>query len=191
MLEHSQTHKSNRIETNIMSIISRFIAAALLSLSASSALGAGVGLTFPSLSPAERAPLFELKDLNGQVHTLDQYKGQVLLVNFWATWCQPCRAEMPALERAEKALADIGVKLLAIDYGEPEEDVQAFAEETGTGITLLLDPKGRQARAWPLRGLPTTFIVNRAGMITHKIQGERAWDSEEVLAALRKAATHP
>lgn len=182
-------HKTNRMETHSMSITSRFIAAALAALLASGA--AADGRLLPTLSPAEKAPVFALKDLDGQVHSLGQYKGQVLLVNFWATWCPPCRAEMPALERAEKALIDVGIKLLAIDYGEPEEDVRAFAEETSTSITLLLDPKGSQARAWPLRGLPTTFVVNRAGVITHKIQGEREWDSEEVLAALRKAAANP
>lgn len=137
------------------------------------------------------APDFDLTAVDGSRHSLADYAGRVLVVNFWATWCAPCREEMPALARLRQRMHNDGVEVLAIDFGEPREDVQRFADEVALDLPLLLDPNGTQAPTWKVRALPTTYIVDRRGRIALTIAGEREWDSDQVVEALRAIANEP
>lgn len=131
----------------------------------------GLGASGPTATPAPAAvvgapaPDFTLKNLSGEDVTLSKLQGQVVLVNFWATWCAPCRAEMPAIQRRYDALKDQGFTVLAVDDDEAQRDVAAFAEAYELTFPILLDPGESVVGLYRVLAFPTTFIVDRQGTI--------------------------
>jgi peroxiredoxin len=117
------------------------------------------------------APNFTLESLAGDSVTLADLRGQVVLLNFWATWCGPCEAEMPAIEARYKAFGKSGLAVLAINLAEPEAEVQAFVDRLGLTFTILMDPSETVFDLYRVRGYPTTFIVDREGMIIQQRVG--------------------
>jgi peroxiredoxin len=111
------------------------------------------------------APDFTLVDLNGNSVTLSDLQGQVVLINFWATWCGPCRLEMPAIEAEYVARKSQGFTVLAVDWDEPAADVRDFVESLELTFTVLLDPGSVVNDLYRVRGYPTTFFVNRDGYV--------------------------
>ncbi len=124
--------------------------------------GAGVG---------RRAPDLQLESLDGRQVSLADYAGQVVLINFWATWCPPCKEEIPAIERAYQAHRDEGFVVLGINDGEAFEVIQAFAGELGITYPVLIDKRGDVAARYRRRGLPLTLIVDRNGVIQVRHEG--------------------
>jgi peroxiredoxin len=111
-----------------------------------------------------RAPGFELYDLKGNRIGLKDTRGKYVLINFWATWCAPCRIEMPAIQsRFERHKADFTV--LAVDFDEPAGVVQAFVDELGLTFPILLDPGAKVQRLYQVRGYPTSVFVDRQGIV--------------------------
>ncbi len=132
--------------------------------------------TGPGLPPAApeinaRAPLFDLPRADGPRLRLADTAGSPVIVNFWATWCGPCRVEMPALQRFYEAHQAAGLRILAINTGETAGAVRAWRDEFGLTFDLLLDEGQQAAASYQLRGQPTTFIVSPAGLITHIFYG--------------------
>ena len=119
------------------------------------------------------APSIELARLNGERLKLADLRGQVVVVNFWASWCPPCRAEMPALERAYQAERERGLEILAVNttYQDQLGAAQTFVSERGLSFPILLDRTGETANRYRMRALPTTFFVDRAGVIRKVIVG--------------------
>lgn len=111
------------------------------------------------------APDFSLETPDGETYRLSDFRGQVVLLNFWATWCAPCRIEMPAIQARYEGLRDQGFAVLAVDFDEPADLVRAFGEELGLTFPLLLDPGARIQQTYRIRGYPTTFFVDREGVI--------------------------
>ncbi|HZD55102.1 MAG TPA: redoxin domain-containing protein, partial [Anaerolineales bacterium] len=110
------------------------------------------------------APDFELDTLSGEAVRLSDYRGKTVLLNFWATWCAPCRLEMPAMQsRFEEHKSDLAV--LGINFDEPESDVQAFAQELGLTFTILLDPGGEVQKLYRIRGYPSTYFLDADGVV--------------------------
>ena len=128
-------------------------------------------------SPLE-APPFALPGLEGKEHRLSDYGGKVLVVNFWASWCLPCREELPSMNRAARKVLEQPVVWLAINVGEDREAVAAFTADYPIDFTVLLDSSGRVSQDWKVTGMPMTFVVNRDGFIAHRIVGKREWDDE-------------
>jgi peroxiredoxin len=130
------------------------------------------------------APALDLVDIHGRQHRLDDYRGRVVVVNFWAIWCPPCRAEMPSLQRAWQQLRDRDIVLLAVDVGESSERVAAFAAKQSLDFPLLLDEQAAAFDSWPVPGLPTTFIVDKRGRLAYRASGGREWDEPAILEAI-------
>lgn len=119
-----------------------------------------------SAAPALGAPApdFELETLSGGKLSLEDLRGKTVLLNFWATWCGPCRVEMPAIQsRFEQHHPELEV--LAINFDEPANQVQAYVQELGLTFTVLLDPGGEVQRLYRIRGYPSTYIVDEDGII--------------------------
>jgi thiol-disulfide isomerase/thioredoxin len=133
-----------------------------------------------------KAPQFALRDLERQVHRLDDFSGKVVVVNFWASWCVPCRQELPSMNRASRALPSELVVWLAINVGEDREAVVAFRNDYPMAFTVLLDTDGRVSKDWQIAGMPTTFVINPEGEIAHQILGKRDWNDAAHLQLVRQ-----
>ena len=143
----------------------------------------GKGLTPVAGQPS--APDFTLTDIDGKSHRLSNYRGKVVIVNFWATWCPPCRAEMPSMQRAWQKLKKQNVVMLGVDVGEDEDTIFKFTADYPVEFPLLMDHDSSVISRWPVRGLPTTFIIDPKGHIAYRAIGGRDWDSPELLDKVR------
>ncbi len=127
------------------------------------------------------APEFVLVDADGKQHRLSDYRGNVVAINFWATWCPPCLREMPSMQRLWDRWKNKNFVILAIDVGEDDETVFRFTIELDTPLEfpLLLDREGKVVAQWPVLGLPTTFILDKQGRVVYRAVGGREWDQAE------------
>jgi peroxiredoxin len=134
------------------------------------------------------APDFALKDADGKLHRLSENRGKVVLVNFWATWCPPCRREMPSMQRAWTQLQGENFEMLAINVGEDEDTIFGFTFSTGVELTfpILLDRDAQVIKAWPVIALPTSFVLDPQGRIVYRAVGGREWDDPELLKKIRE-----
>lgn len=135
---------------------------------------------------AEPAPLPEavLTTGEGTETSLADHRGKWLVVNFWATWCAPCRREMPSLDRLQAAMPDIAVLPVATGRNDPERIAAFYAEAGVTTLPVLRDPKSQLGRAMGVLGLPVTVIVDPEGREVARLIGGAEWDSPEALAVL-------
>jgi peroxiredoxin len=111
------------------------------------------------------APEFTLKTVDGQSVSLSDYRGKVVLLNFWATWCEPCKLEMPAFDQAQQSVGPQGFQVLAVNFDEAQSDVQAFQEELELTFPLLLDPGAVVQRVYRVLGYPTSYWIDAQGMV--------------------------
>ena len=132
------------------------------------------------------APEFELPGEDGKTYRLSDFRGRVVVLNFWATWCPPCREEMPAMERAWQKVKAKGIVLVAVNVGEDDDQIFQFLGDFPVTFPILLDRKGEIVKRYPVIGLPTTFIIDLAGRVTHRAVGTRDWDHSELIGQLLK-----
>jgi thiol-disulfide isomerase/thioredoxin len=125
-------------------------------------------------------PPLALRDLEGRLQRLEDHRGKVVLVNFWATWCDPCRDEMPSLGQLRAALGQRRFEVLAVNLGEPESRIHAFREKVPLNFPVLLDRDTAAAKAWKARILPASFLVGPDGRIVFSHLGELDWSREKV-----------
>ncbi len=126
------------------------------------------------------APDFQLKDLNGQSVSLSDFRGRPVLLNFWATWCPPCRYELPFLQEIYDEWSGRELVLLTIDVGENPASVRDFVANNNLTLPVLLDTNRSVAQKYAVTAYPTTFFIDREGMVKQKIIG--AFPSKEALA---------
>lgn len=126
-----------------------------------------------------QAPDFTLKDLSGNTVSLRELRGKVVFLNFWATWCPPCRLEMPAMEQLHKEFSDQGLVVLAVNFRESPDEVRSFLKQHGLTFTTLLDEQERAFGLYRAWSLPTTYLINKNGEIVGKVIGYRDWNSEQ------------
>ncbi|MGD8743127.1 MAG: TlpA disulfide reductase family protein [Granulosicoccaceae bacterium] len=131
-----------------------------------------------------QTPALALKDLRGKVHNLSDYKNQVVLVQFWATYCAPCRKEMPSMNRLQDKLKGKPFKILAVNMAEEASDVKAFVKEVKPGFTILLDTDGTYIQQWKVFAAPANFIIGKDGKIKYTLYGGVEWDADEIVATL-------
>ena len=138
-----------------------------------------VGERPAALAVLFEAPDFTLSTLSGTSLSLAELRGKVVLLNFWATWCVPCRKEMPAIEALYQRYKERGLEVLAISLDKiPAAPVEAFVKEVGVTYRIALDPSWGTARTYGVRGLPATFLIDRAGNVVLRELGERDWMEE-------------
>jgi len=136
----------------------------------------------PEIFPVQvgsTAPQFTATDVKtGQPTTLAAFKGQVVLLNIWATWCEPCKIEMPSLEQLEKDVGPQGLKIVSVSIDEGGPDVvKQFARDYGLTFRILHDQSGRIQRIYQTTGVPESFVINRQGKIVKKVIGAADWDA--------------
>ena len=133
------------------------------------------------------APALKLNDLNGLAHDLGKLKGRVVLINFWATWCPPCRREMPSLERLKQQLQGEAFSVLAVDVGESINDIELFTSQLDTSLSfpILLDSRSQAMQSWKIAGLPTTYVVDKKGRVVGNAIGGREFDHPEMVRTIR------
>ncbi|MGH7029055.1 MAG: TlpA family protein disulfide reductase, partial [Stellaceae bacterium] len=143
-----------------------------------------LGVFIPDLPP-QPAPEVSFADAAGQKFHLADFAGKVVVVNLWATWCAPCRREMPSLERLQTRLGD-KITILAISEDtRGEKAVAPFVAKLGLkSVKTYLDPKSIVAQAFKVEGLPTSFLIDRNGRVRGRVVGEAKWDSPKMLAII-------
>jgi peroxiredoxin len=147
---------------------------------------------FSASDSGESAPLFEATALNGDSVRLQDFAGKVILLNVWATWCPPCRQEMPALERLYEQLGGRGLNVVAVSVDESAQPngtrgiVEQFVKRHGLRFPVLLDPRGHVEDLYGVDALPTTFLIDRDGRIRKKVVGGAEWDRPPYSDLVRK-----
>lgn len=129
---------------------------------------------------------FSLEDLEGETGRLSDYRGGVVFLNFWATWCPPCREEMPSMERLQEIMTDQPFNIVAINVQEDPETVASFVDEFGYTFPILLDRTGQVAANYNVRGIPTTYFITPDGTMVGMLVGTRYWDEPEMVAAIER-----
>lgn len=139
-----------------------------------------------ALKPRQTAPDMVLKDTDGKTVSLSNLRGKVVAVNFWATWCPPCRREFPSMERLRLAFEKKPLVILAVNEGETADTIEAFTSQLdlAPNFPILLDPEGDAMAFWTVRGLPTTFIVDKRGRIAYRAIGGREFDHPDIIKAI-------
>lgn len=127
-------------------------------------------------------PALALKDLQGTARSLKEWRGKVLVVHFWATWCEPCVAEMPTLMRLKDELRDEPFEVVAVNLGEADTRIQSFYSKLGLDFVTLLDRDGDAKKKWKVGGVPMSFVVGADGRARYRYFGEIDWTSADVLA---------
>jgi cytochrome c biogenesis protein CcmG, thiol:disulfide interchange protein DsbE len=160
----------------------------LLVLAGLVAAGWTVRDRFLPVEVGTRAPNFTATDLDGRVVALDDLRGEVVLLNVWATWCAPCREEMPSMQQLHDRFAEDGFRVVAVSVdapagqgfrtSQPGGDVRAFVRDYGLTFDVWLDPAGEIQRIYRTTGVPESFLIDRNGAIVKKVIGATDWDSE-------------
>ena len=137
------------------------------------------------VSGGVQAPAFELTTTGGKTVALAGLKGQVVFLNFWATWCPPCREEMPSMERLHQEFKEQGLAVLAVNIQESPKQAERFMRDFRLTFPALLDAEGKVSGLYSVRGLPSTYLVDRTGRVVGQAVGARDWASPPAKALIR------
>jgi DsbE subfamily thiol:disulfide oxidoreductase len=140
----------------------------------------------PVATVGKPAPDFDTLDLDGKVWSLSKLKGKVVFINFWATWCSPCREEMPSMQRLYTKLPKDKFEMIALFNNDKKPAVRKFVSQLGLTFPILSDEHNFAGTKYGLTGLPETFIVDKQGIIREKIIGPAKWDSPENVEMLMR-----
>jgi len=142
------------------------------------------------------APNFTARTLDGEEVSLEELRGEVVLLNIWATWCAPCRDEMPSMQELHEKLGPEGLRIVAVSIDAPPGvldpggrrggDVEAFVDELGLEFGIWLDPNGSVQEVYRTTGVPESFVIDRNGTIVKKVIGATLWDSDANIDLLQR-----
>jgi peroxiredoxin len=151
---------------------------------------------FLPMEVGSRAPDFAAVDLEGRPVSLADLRGEVVLLNIWATWCPPCLEEMPSMQRLHQRLGGEGLRVVAVSIdagrggvdsgGRPGGDVASFVRRLGLGFTVWHDPAGEIQRIYRTTGIPESFVIDRDGTIVKKVIGATEWDSDASVELIQR-----
>jgi len=134
---------------------------------------------------ATPTPPLDLRDVVGRAHALADYRGQVVLINFWATWCDFCKEEIASIEKLRAQLARLPFTVLWVNYGQAAARVRDYAKNLSADVRVLLDPNQDAARAWSVRVIPSSFLIDAEGRVRYSVIGHLDWVSEEAVRTVR------
>ena len=134
---------------------------------------------------------FTLTDINNQVHHLADYRGKVVLVNFWASWCTPCLLEMPSMKRLEQALSGQNFVILTLNISDNPRRIRETLKRLKIDLTVLLDHDSKTLNAWQGRMLPTSYLLDRNGHVRYRAVGDVDWDDEEIMLLINQLIQQP
>ncbi len=141
--------------------------------------------------PVQPAPPLALPSLAGPGVDLGQLRGKVVLVNFWAVWCPPCRKEMPSMSRLMSKMDGRPFTILGVNEGESPEEINAFLRQVPVNFPILLDREGELLKSWKVFAFPTSYVVDKRGNLRLGLFGSIEWDSPEAVAQLEKLLAEP
>ncbi len=139
-------------------------------------------LSLFKVSPPSRPVEFSLKDLSGDKVRISDFRGKIVFLNFWTTWCPYCRVEMPSMEKLHKKMKDKPFAMVAVDLQEPLSAVKAFLERYKLSFTSLLDSKGTVGEQFGVRAIPASFLLDKSGRVIAKVTGPREWNGKQSVA---------
>ena len=151
-------------------------------------LGTGdLGAEEPRFLPwkATPTPTLELRDVSGAPLALADYRGQVVLVNFWATWCEFCKDELASMKKLQEQLGGRPLAILLVNFGESPSKVRAYVQNLALKVRVVLDPGQDTARAWRVRVIPSSFVIDADGQVRYSVIGNLDWGSEESVSTVR------
>jgi thiol-disulfide isomerase/thioredoxin len=132
---------------------------------------------------------FRLTDQKDKDHSLSDYRGKVVLVNFWASWCPPCIHEMPALKKLKQHHANKDFEILALNVGQKKYKVRKFANVIKLDLPVLLDTASKTFNEWNVKTLPTSFLIDATGTVRYRVIGNPGWDNAETMRVIDKLLT--
>jgi peroxiredoxin len=136
------------------------------------------GLAFAGVTKGQKAPDFSLPTLSGPKLTLSSLRGSVIVIDFWAQWCEPCKKELPQLEKLAKEFANKDVVVLAVNLDKSKDNAQRLAHQLGLTMPVLLDPSGSVAGVYDLPKMPSSFLVDKKGIVRFVHEGFESGDVE-------------
>jgi thiol-disulfide isomerase/thioredoxin len=148
--------------------------------------GTGLDSRLKSFSGNSKPPPIQLIDVNGKSYNITDYKNQVTVVNFWATWCTPCIKEIPSLNTLRQSMQGKPFELISINYAEQKETIKEFMEMVDVEFPVLLDEQGAESAKWKVIAFPSTFVIGRDGLIHYGVNAGIEWDTPEVLKVINR-----
>jgi len=145
----------------------------------------------PSKIEGKLAPDFTLPTMDGKAMTLADYRGKVVFLNIWATWCPPCREEMPSMQNLHEKFKGKDFAMLTISIDEDTELVRPFMEELGLTFPVAFDPEQTVASQYGITGVPETFLIDKNGVVMHHIVGPGKWDDPSIITAFERLVSRP
>jgi peroxiredoxin len=142
--------------------------------------------TLTEITDTPTAPAFTLEDIDGNKVSLADYSGKVVIVNFWATWCPPCRYEMPSMQRAYETLKQDNIEMLAVNVGEGSETIFAFTADYPVEFPLIMDKTSAVTEKYNVAGIPATYVVGPQGKLLYKAIGSREWDHPAIIEKIQQ-----
>jgi len=153
-------------------------------------LGAAQAGELKDMAPKAAAAL-ALPALSGGTLDLQQLRGKVVLVNYWATWCPPCRKELPSMNRLSDRLAGKPFVILGVNAGDSAEDIRAFLQKVPVNFPVVLDEEGKSLKPWQVFAFPTSYVVDKQGRVRMGLFGSIEWDEPETVARIEALLKEP
>jgi peroxiredoxin len=155
-----------------------------LIVSAVLGMGSRPGSSAPHLTAAD----FSLPDLSGKELSLADFRGKVILLNFWASWCPPCRAEMPSMQKLSNLFKNKKFVVLAVAEDQGPQQAVSFVNSNHYSFPVLFDPQGKAAQLYGVTAYPTTYLIDKKGVVRHRVVGAADWTDEKIVKELKRLA---